>query len=124
MPNPLLLPDSEAKPLLAEIAAIKQQITRAFAQHDAVPVFCDMYRNLSKVQHGQIQAIPIPKDKASKVEDMFRRAAKSEGWEFEEGDAESLLRGGKGREFIKIDCPDGKTLVHFIEGKFNMQFAR
>jgi hypothetical protein len=124
IPNPLLLPEDEARPLLAEINQIKDQVRTTFAKYDAVPVFCDMYRNLARAQHGQIQAVPVPKSRASELEGMFRKAAKREGWEFEEGDAESLLRGGKGREFIKLDLPDGKSLVHFIQGKFNLQFAR
>lgn len=118
------MPEDEARPLLAEINQIKDQVRTTFAKYDAVPVFCDMYRNLARAQHGQIQAVPVPKSRASELEGMFRKAAKREGWEFEEGDAESLLRGGKGREFIKLDLPDGKSLVHFIQGKFNLQFAR
>lgn len=68
--------------------------------------------------------MPIPKSRAGELEGMFRKAAKKEGWEFEDGDADSLLKGGRGREFIKLDLPDGKSLVHFIQGKFNLQFAR
>jgi hypothetical protein len=120
----LLLPEEEARPLLAEIAEIKSQVQRTFEANNAVPVFCDMYRNYARAQHGQIQAIPIPKSRAGEVEDMFRKAAKSEGWDWESGDGEELLKNAKGREFIRIDLPNGKVLVHFIEGKFNLQFAR
>jgi hypothetical protein len=121
----MLLPEEEALPLISEINQLKQQITTTFEKHSAVPVFCDMYRNLARAQHGQIQAIPVPQSRAGELEDMFRTAAKKEGWEFETtDDPESLLRGAKGREFIRLDLPSGKSLVHFIQGKFNLQFAR
>jgi len=124
IPNPLLLPEEEAQPLIDEMDQIKDQIRSTFDKFDAVPVFCDMYRNLARAQHGQIQAIPVPKLRAGELEGMFRKAAKKEGWEFEQGDGTALLKGAKGREFIKLDLPDGKSLVHFIQGKFNLQFAR
>lgn len=119
----MLLPVEEAKPILDEIEATKKSIRTCFERSDAVPVFCELYRNIARAGHGQIQAVPIPSSRAGELEKMFRDAAKKEGFDWD-ADEENAIATANGREFLRIDLPNGKTLVHFIQGRFNLQFAR
>ncbi|KAM0026666.1 putative transcription factor C3H family [Helianthus debilis subsp. tardiflorus] len=128
------LPNTLSSPPEFEIELVKlQNSLRAYfkSRKKDVVFFEWVY---VKTSHANLQAIPIPSNRASAVKDIFNLAAEKLGFKFMELKSDNSLEGrrllrdqfdGKFSVFY-VELPGGTILSHTVEEneKFPVQFGR
>ncbi|KAG8763312.1 hypothetical protein FRC12_008616 [Ceratobasidium sp. 428] len=124
-PTLLSVPPDLAISIISEVEQYKSALRSMFAKHGAVAVMFEVARLSGRGGHAHIQVVPVPMDKAGRVEDAFRARAEMEGIRWE-SDPEAALEGAKrgGGNYFRVDLPDGRKMISFIRGSFNLQFGR
>ncbi|QRW16418.1 nucleolus protein [Rhizoctonia solani] len=124
-PTLLSAPPELAISIIAEVEQYKSALRNLFAKHGAAAVMFEVARLSGRGGHAHIQVVPVPLDKADKVEDIFYNNAQREGIKWEQ-DAEAALEGAKrgGGNYFRVDLPDGRKMISLIRGPFNLQFGR
>jgi hypothetical protein len=81
-----------------------------------------MARVSGKGGHAHVQVVPVPVALENQVEEYFRREP---GVKWEE-DPEAALSEAENSKasYFRVDLPDGRKLVHIIDGYFELQFGR
>ena len=122
------VPTELSAPIIAEIDSYKRALRTLYSAHNASPLAYEVSRAGlgGKGGHAHIQICPIANTiPSSEVERIFRSEAAREGYEFTEDIAASnkILQGGN---YLRVDLPDGKKLVHEIRmgSRFSLQFGR
>ncbi|WRT65941.1 uncharacterized protein IL334_002892 [Kwoniella shivajii] len=123
-PTLLSIPAEDAMSIISELEGFKSSLRACYASYGAVPVTFEVGRLSGRGGHAHVQILPIPKDLADKVEDSFRKAGTAQGFEWEEEPERALARIGPTGNYFKVECPDGKKLVHLLKGGFDLQFGR
>jgi hypothetical protein len=121
----LSAPPELAISIIAEVEQYKSALRNLFAKHGAAAVMFEVARLSGRGGHAHIQVVPVPLEKADKVEEMFYNNAQREGIRWEQ-DAEAALEGARrgGGNYFRVDLPDGRKMISLIRGPFNLQFGR
>ncbi|CAE6473266.1 unnamed protein product [Rhizoctonia solani] len=124
-PTLLSAPPELAVSIIAEVEQYKSALRNLFAKHGAAAVMFEVARLSGRGGHAHIQVVPVPLEKADRVETIFRDNAQREGIRWEQ-DAEAALEGAKrgGGNYFRVDLPDGRKMISLIRGPFNLQFGR
>ncbi|CAE6412247.1 unnamed protein product [Rhizoctonia solani] len=124
-PTLLSAPPELAVSIISEVEQYKSALRNLFAKHGAAAVMFEVARLSGRGGHAHIQVVPVPLEKADKVEEIFHNNGQREGIKWEQ-DAEAALEGAKrgGGNYFRIDLPDGRKMISFIRGPFNLQFGR
>ncbi|CAE6395711.1 unnamed protein product [Rhizoctonia solani] len=124
-PTLLSAPPELAISIIAEVEQYKSALRNLFAKHGAAAVMFEVARLSGRGGHAHIQVVPVPLEKADKVEEMFYNNAQREGIRWEQ-DAEAALEGARrgGGNYFRVDLPDGRKMISLIRGPFNLQFGR
>lgn len=114
-----ILPDTVAK----EMKLYKKAVTKYYASKDCVPVFFE--RNY-KSSHCQLQAVPVHRNQASVLREMFQEMAACSNFELDEIPQHSQLQqiAQPGVIYFYVELPDGAMLYHRIKKDFPLQFGR
>ncbi|KAG9103133.1 hypothetical protein FRC06_000128 [Ceratobasidium sp. 370] len=124
-PTLLSVPPDLAISIIAEVEQYKSALRSMFSKYGAVAVMFEVARLSGRGGHAHIQVVPVPMDKAERVEHAFRARAEMEGIRWE-SDPEAALEGAKrgGGNYFRVDLPDGRKMISLIRGSFNLQFGR
>ncbi|KAG8743990.1 hypothetical protein FRC10_011064 [Ceratobasidium sp. 414] len=124
-PTLLSAPPDLAISIISEVEQYKSALRSMFSKYGAVAVTFEVARLSGRGGHAHIQVVPVPMDKAGRVEDAFRARAEMEGIRWE-SDPEAALEGAKrgGGNYFRVDLPDGRRMISLIRGSFNLQFGR
>lgn len=122
------MPTELSAPIIAEIDSYKRALRTLYAAYGASPLAYEVSRAGlgGKGGHAHIQICPVPNSMPeSQVEQIFRDEATREGYAFVE-DMETSSKILEGGNYLRIDMPDGKRLVHEIKAgaRFSLQFGR
>lgn len=114
-----ILPENVAN----EMKLYKNSIKKYYASQDKVPVFFE--RNY-KSSHCQLQAVPVHKNQASALREMFQEMASCSNFELEEIPQHSQLQqiAQPGVIYFYVELPNGEMLYHRIKKDFPLQFGR
>ncbi|PVG04244.1 hypothetical protein CPB86DRAFT_747588 [Serendipita vermifera] len=118
------LPPDEAGPALAEIDRYKSAIRSFFASYSCTPIFSEVAKRMLHRVHAQLHVIPVPNSiPHDEIENSFHQVGKQLRIELREGseELEDVMDN-----YVSIELPSGKTLVHLIdeESRFPLQFPR
>ncbi|KAI3787110.1 hypothetical protein L1987_41327 [Smallanthus sonchifolius] len=128
------LPNTLSSPPEFEIELVKFQnsLEAYFKSHKKEVVFFEWV--YLKATHANLQAIPIPSNRASAVKSIFNLAAEKLGFKFMEMKSDGSLEGRKllraqfdGKfSLFYVELPGGTILLHAVEEneKFPVQFGR
>ncbi|EUC66375.1 nucleus protein [Rhizoctonia solani AG-3 Rhs1AP] len=124
-PTLLSAPPELAISIIAEVEQYKSALRNLFSKHGAAAVMFEVARLSGRGGHAHIQVVPVPLEKADRVEGIFQNNAQREGIKWEQ-DAEAALEGAKrgGGNYFRVDLPDGRKMISLIRGPFNLQFGR
>ncbi|KAG8711226.1 hypothetical protein FRC08_016174 [Ceratobasidium sp. 394] len=124
-PTLLSVPPDLAISIISEVEQYKSALRSMFSKYGAAAVMFEVARLSGRGGHAHIQVVPVPMDKAGRVEDAFRARAEMEGIRWE-SDPEAALEGAKrgGGNYFRVDLPDGRKMISLIRGPFNLQFGR
>lgn len=81
-----------------------------------------MARVSGKGGHAHIQVIAIPTSLCDRVEEAFKEESKI-SWENDPEDALTNAQRDKS-SYFRVDLPNGKKMIHIIQGYFDLQFGR
>lgn len=111
------------KNILKEMEQYKEAITKYFATTERVPIFFE--RNY-KTSHCQLQAVPIHKNQASVVKEMFEEMAECNNFKIGELPPHTDLQqiAKPGALYFYVELPNGQLLYHRIQKDFPLQFGR
>lgn len=110
--------------IISEIEAYKSSLRQCYAQYNAVPVTFEVGRLAGRGGHAHVQVLPVPAELADQVAEHFIRAGEATGIDWEPEAERALARVGPTGNYFKVECPDGKKLVHLLKGNFDLQFGR
>jgi hypothetical protein len=110
--------------IISEIEAYKSALRQTYAQYDCVPVAFEVGRLAGRGGHAHVQVVPVPSELAGKVADAFIKGGEATGIDWEPEAERALARVGPMGNYFKVECPDGKKLVHLLKGNFDLQFGR
>ncbi len=110
--------------IITEIESYKSALRQCFAQYSAVPVFFEVGRLAGRGGHAHVQVVPVPKDRGDSVFDVFTKAGESYGLNWEAEPERALARVGPNASYFKVECPDGRKMVHMLRNNFDLQFGR
>nr|XP_043616736.1 zinc finger CCCH domain-containing protein 64 [Erigeron canadensis] len=128
------LPNTLSSPQECEIEFVKFQnsLKAYFKSHKKEVVFFEWV--YIKTSHANLQAIPIPLNRASALQDIFNLAAEKLGFEFmvlksdRSSEGRKLLRAQFNEKcsLFYVELPGGIILSHVVEEneKFPVQFGR
>ncbi|WVQ85626.1 hypothetical protein IAT38_007792 [Cryptococcus sp. DSM 104549] len=123
-PTLLSIPAEDAMTIISELEGFKSSLRACYANYGAVPVSFEVGRLTGRGGHAHVQIVPVPKELADKVEESFRIAGEKQGIDWEAEPERALARAGAGGNYFKVECPDGKKMVHLLKGNFDLQFGR
>ncbi|WVF70938.1 hypothetical protein IAT40_005733 [Kwoniella sp. CBS 6097] len=123
-PTLLSIPAEDAMSIISELEGFKSSLRACYASYGAVPVTFEVGRLSGRGGHAHVQIVPVPKDLAGKVEESFRLAGESQGIDWEAEPERALARVGPTGNYFKVECPDGKKMIHLLKGNFDLQFGR
>ncbi|TXT04943.1 hypothetical protein VHUM_04026 [Vanrija humicola] len=123
-PTLLSIPAADAMNIVSELESYKSALRSCYAKYGAVPVVFEVGRLAGKGGHAHIQIVPVPKELADKVADGFIKAGEASGLDWEAEPERALARVGPTGNYFKVECPDGRKLVHLLKGNFDLQFGR
>lgn len=123
-PTLLSIPAADAMNIVSELESYKSALRACYAKYGAVPVVFEVGRLAGKGGHAHVQIVPVPKELADKVADGFIKAGEASGLDWEAEPERALARVGPTGNYFKVECPDGRKLVHLLKGNFDLQFGR
>ncbi|KAK8865643.1 hypothetical protein IAR55_000788 [Kwoniella newhampshirensis] len=123
-PTLLSIPAEDAMSIISELEGFKSSLRACYASYGAVPVTFEVGRLAGRGGHAHVQIVPISKELAEKVEESFRRAGEKQNIDWEAEPERALARVGPTGNYFKVECPDGKKMVHLLKGNFDLQFGR
>ncbi|BEJ18171.1 hypothetical protein CspHIS471_0704480 [Cutaneotrichosporon sp. HIS471] len=123
-PTLLSIPAADAMEIITEIESYKSALRQCYAQYSSVPVFFEVGRLAGRGGHAHVQVVPVPSDMADKVFDAFTKAGESYGLNWEDDPERALSRVGPAGNYFKVECPDGRKMVHLLRNNFDLQFGR
>lgn len=118
------IPPADALDIITEIESYKSALRKCFAQYNAVPVFFEVGRLAGRGGHAHVQVIPVPNELGDEVHDAFTNAGNSIGLNWEAEPERALARVGPTGSYFKVECPDGRKMVHLLRNNFDLQFGR
>ncbi|XP_066588758.1 CWF19-like protein 1 isoform X2 [Prorops nasuta] len=106
-----------------EMKLYKEAISKYYASMDKVAVFFE--RNY-KTSHCQLQSVPVHKNQAGDLREMFEEMAESNNFKIDELPAHSDLQqiAQPGVLYFYVELPSGEKLYHRIKKDFPLQFGR
>ncbi|XP_021938616.1 CWF19-like protein 1 [Zootermopsis nevadensis] len=106
-----------------EIEKFKFALKKFFKKQQKVPVFFE--RNY-KTSHLQIQTVPIPRDMATRLKDVFQESAEQDGIQLDELPPHTKLSqiAPPRTPYFYVELPSGDKLYHRITNSFPLQFGR
>lgn len=110
--------------IITEIESYKSALRQCYAEYGSVPVFFEVGRLAGRGGHAHVQAVPVPSEMADKVFDAFTKAGESYGLNWEAEPERALARVGPAGNYFKVECPDGRKMVHLLRNNFDLQFGR
>lgn len=110
--------------IATELEAYKASLKACYASYGAVPVSFEVGRHAGKGGHAHVQVIPVPKELGDQVADAFTKAGEAAGVVWEAEPERALAKAGAHGNYFKLECPDGKVMVHLLRGGFDLQFGR
>lgn len=110
--------------IISELEAYKSSLRQCYAQYGAVPVAFEVGRLAGRGGHAHVQVVPVPEALADKVADAFIKAGEASGLDWEAEPERALARVGPAGNYFKVECPDGRRLVHLLKSNFDLQFGR
>ncbi|KAG5899542.1 hypothetical protein JTB14_008228 [Gonioctena quinquepunctata] len=110
---------------LEEIKQFQEAVRKFYARDGKVPVFFE--RNY-KTSHMQLQAIPIPKNAARELKDIFTDESESQGFKLEVLESHNRLDQAVPPKvpYFTVEFPDSTLMYTKIQGSvhFPLNFAR
>ncbi|KAK4686926.1 CWF19-like protein 1, partial [Tremellales sp. Uapishka_1] len=123
-PTLLSIPPADAMSIISELESYKSSLRACYASYGAVPVTFEVARLSGRGGHAHVQVVPVPKEMTEKVYEAFEKAGAASGLDWEAEPERALARVGSGGNYFKVECPDGRKLVHLLKGNFDLQFGR
>ncbi|GAA5868473.1 hypothetical protein JCM8547_006285 [Rhodosporidiobolus lusitaniae] len=128
------IPSDLAPPVLSEVELYKQALQKCYASFGAEMVAFEVARAGGRGGHAHVQICPIPRSLASEAHSTFLTQGSKANLTFHDipdvaafySDAENDTEHPANRDYLKVDLPGGKSLVHWIERgvPFSLQFGR
>lgn len=106
-----------------EMEQYKQAITKYYASMEKVPVFFE--RNY-KTSHCQMQVVPVHKNQAPALKEMFEEMAECNNFKISELPPHTELQqiAKPGVLYFYVELPSGEKLYYRIKKDFPLQFGR
>ncbi|KAL6267642.1 hypothetical protein P5V15_000716 [Pogonomyrmex californicus] len=106
-----------------EMDLYKKAVTQYYESTNRVPVFFE--RNF-KTSHCQLQVVPVHKNQAPALKEMFEELAECNNFKISElpphTDLQQIAKPGV--LYFYVELPDGKVLYYRIKTDFPLQFGR
>ncbi|KAG7201776.1 hypothetical protein KM043_004496 [Ampulex compressa] len=111
------------KEVKEEMELYKKAITQYYASMDKVPVFFE--RNF-KTSHCQLQVVPVHKNQAPALKEMFQEMAECNNFKITELPPHTNLQqiAKPGVLYFYVELPSGEMLYYRIKKDFPLQFGR
>ncbi|XP_018362273.1 PREDICTED: CWF19-like protein 1 [Trachymyrmex cornetzi] len=106
-----------------EMDLYKKAVSKYYESTDRVPVFFE--RNF-KTSHCQLQAVPVHKNQAPALKEMFEELAECNNFKISELPPHTDLQqvAKPGILYFYVELPDGRILYYRIKKDFPLQFGR
>lgn len=106
-----------------EMDLYKKAVARYYESTDRVPVFFE--RNF-KTSHCQLQTVPVHKNQAPALKEMFQELAECNNFKISELPPHTDLQqiAKPGILYFYVELPNGETLYYRIKKDFPLQFGR